>query len=269
MTAPAKSSFPQDKRLAVTLHFPVEWWSEPSANYQERYHQEYGAKTGAWRLLEVFDRVGVKVTSHMNGIIADLFPDLAKTIVGRGHDVAGHGWDQSRRQFEMGEEDERRLVRRTLARIESVTGYRPRGWVSSGRRSGPNTVRILAEEGLAWHSHHDLGDLPARVRVGDNTIIDCPVQRYMNYSERDFLGFSGDHIKSCGEIYDFFKSQIDALRGAARFEPLCFQFGSHSHMFGLPAYSWVVQQMIEYALSCNDVWFATTDQLAHYWCEAE
>jgi allantoinase len=269
MKARGKRAFPQDKRLAVATHFPVEWWADPAADEQERYYQEYGAKTGAWRLLDLYDRVGVKATSHLNGMVAELFPDLAKAMVARGHDIAGHSYDQSHRQWDMEETDERAVVRRTLDRIESVTGYRPRGWICGGRRIGPNTVRILAEEGLAWHSHHDLGDLPSRVQVGERTIIDCPVQRYMNYNERRFLGFGGDRIRSCEEIFAFFKSQLDAMRGAARYEPLCFAFGAHAHMFGLPAYASGVQRMIEYALSCDDVWFATTDQLARYWCESD
>jgi len=90
----------------------------------------------------------------------------------------------------------------------------------------------------------------------------------MNYSERKFIGVQGDQIKSCTEILDFFKSQLDAMRGAARHEPLCFQFVSHAHMFGLPAYSWVVQEMIEYTLSCDDIWLATADELCRTWCGA-
>lgn len=269
MNGAGKTSFPNGKRLAVTLHFPIEWWSQPAADDQERYHQEYGAKTGAWRLLKVFERTGIKVTCHLNGIIAELFPDLAQAVVNAGHDVAGHGYDQSSRQGELSKEDERRIVRMTLDRIESATGLRPRGWVSSGRRLGPNTTQILVEEGVVWHSHHDRSDLPMRVRVGGRTIIDCPIQRYMNFSERRFIGFAGDQIKSCQEMLAFFKSQIDALRGAAKYEPLCFQFGAHAHMSGLPAYSFVSQQMIEYALSCDDIWFATSSELARYWCETD
>lgn len=267
MSVQSKVSFPPEKRLAVTLHFPVEWWPDSKADYQTRYHQEYGAKTGAWRLLNVFDRVGVKVTCHLNGIVAELFPELAREIVGRGHDVAGHSYDQSHPQHAMRPEEERIVVKKTLDTIEFVTGFRPRGWVSSGRKISENTVRILAEEGLAWHSHHDLADLPTIVHVGEKTIVDCPIQRYMNYSERRFIGWNGDQIKGCKEIIEFFKSQLDALRGAAVYEPLCFQFGSHAYMFGLPAYAWVVQEMILYALSFTDVWFVTTDELAQYWRE--
>ena len=267
MRVERKVSFPKGKRLAVSVHFPVEWWTTPDADDQARYHQEYGAKTGAWRLLDMFDRTGVKATSHMNGIIAELFPDLAREIVGRGHDIAGHSYDQSHPQHMLPEEDERQVVQKTLEKIETVTGLRPRGWVSSGRNLGKNTVKILAEEGLAWHNHHDMGDLPTIVKVGDKTIVDYPIQRYMNYNERKFIGWSGNQIRSCDEIFTFFKGQLKALRGAAQYEPLCFQFGSHSHMSGLPAYAWTVQEMILHALSFDDVWFVTTGELAQYWLD--
>lgn len=253
--------------MAVSVHFPVEWWLEPDADDQIRYYQEYGAKTGAWRLLDMFDRTGVKATCHMNGMIGELFPNLAREVVARGHDIAGHSYDQSHPQYEMSAEEERQAVRKTLDTIEKASGLRPRGWVSSGRRMSENTVQILAEEGLDWHSHHDMGDLPSLVRVGDRIIVDCPVQRYMNYNERKLMGWTGGAVRSCREIVDFFKSQLDALRGAAQYEPLCFQFGAHAYMSGLPAYAWGVQEMILYALSFEDVWFLTTGELAQYWRE--
>ncbi|MDH3241673.1 MAG: polysaccharide deacetylase family protein [Alphaproteobacteria bacterium] len=258
-------SFPDGKRLAVSIHFPVEWWLEPHADPQARYYQEYGAKTGAWRLLDMFDRVGVRATSHMNGVVGELFPELAREIVDRGHDIAGHSYDQSHPQFSMPCEEERLAVRKTLDMIETASGLRPRCWVSSGRRTSENTVRILVEEKVDWHSHHDLGDLPSIVTAGDGTIVDVPIQRYMNYNERKLMGRAGDQFRSCKEIVEFFKSQLDAMRGAAQYEPLCFQFGAHAHMSGLPAYAWGVQEMIHYALSFEDVWFVTTGDLARYW----
>lgn len=265
MTRERKISFPEGKRLAVSVNFPVEWWLEPAADEQARYHREYGARTGAWRLLDMFNRAGVKATSHMNGVIGALFPELAREVVARGHDIAGHSYDQSHPQYAMSAGEERETVRKTLDTIEGACGLRPRGWVSSGRKMSGNTVRILAEEGLDWHSHHDLGDLPSLVRVGDRTLVDCPIQRHMNYNERKLMGRTGEAPRSCAEIVAFFKSQLDALRGAAQYEPLCFQFGAHATMSGLPAYAWGVQEMILYALSFDDVWFVTTGELAQYW----
>ena len=110
-------SFPDGKRLAVSVQFPVEWWLQPDTDYQTRYHQEYGAKTGAWRLLDMFDRVGVKATSHMNGVIGELFPELTREVVARGHDIAGHSYDQSHPQYAMAPDEERQAVRKTLDTI--------------------------------------------------------------------------------------------------------------------------------------------------------
>jgi peptidoglycan/xylan/chitin deacetylase (PgdA/CDA1 family) len=52
---------------------------------------EYGFKEGPPRLLDMFDRRKVKVTSRMVGATADLHPALAKEIVQRGHEASGHG----------------------------------------------------------------------------------------------------------------------------------------------------------------------------------
>src|ERR1700730_18557216 len=52
---------------------------------------DYGYKEGLPRLLEMFERRKVKVTSHMVGAAVDLHPALAKEIVERGHEASGHG----------------------------------------------------------------------------------------------------------------------------------------------------------------------------------
>jgi allantoinase len=261
-------SFPPGKRLAVTVHFPVEWWGQRDEDDQKNYYHEYGAKVGAWRLLDVFDRAGIKGTCHLSGMVAELFPALVREIVRRGHDVAGHGYDQSNPQRLASPEEERAVVRKTLGAIENASGFRPRGWVCTGRRISKNTVRILAEEGLLWHSNHDRGDLPSVVEIDGKRIVDCPIQRYMNFDERRFLGMDGKGPpQSCTQILEFFQSQIDALRGAAQYEPLCFQFGSHAYLLGLPAYSWVLQQMLSYATSFADVWLVTSTEFARYWLE--
>ena len=260
--------FPEGKRLAVSVHFPVEWWTVPDEDYIQNYRREYGVKTGAWRLLDVFDRVGVRGTCHMNGIVAERFPDLAKEIARRGHDVSGHGYDQSHPQHLMAHDEERAVVRQTLEAIERVTGYRPKGWVTTGRRVSKETVRILAEEGLFWHSNHDIGDYPTPVEIDGKVILDCPIQRYINCDERRFLGMDGKGPPlSLREIWEFFKDQVDALRGAAQYEPLCFQFGAHAYMSGLPAYSWTLQRMLSYCKSFSEIWLVTTTELAQFWLD--
>src|SRR3984885_12596817 len=51
---------------------------------------EYGFKEGIPRLLDMYDRRKVKVTSHMVGMAVEKHPALAKEIVQRGHEPAAH-----------------------------------------------------------------------------------------------------------------------------------------------------------------------------------
>ena len=52
---------------------------------------EYGINEGIPRLLDLWDRKGIKVTSHMVGKAVLESPHVAREIVERGHEAAGHG----------------------------------------------------------------------------------------------------------------------------------------------------------------------------------
>src|SRR6266550_1046105 len=107
---------------------------------------EYGFKEGLPRLLEMFDRRKVKVTSHMVGAAVEKHPTLAKEIVQRGHEPAGHGqtWTP---QCSMTAEQERKCYADAAATLERVTGVRPSASMPSGygvRRRRSRSCRSLA-----------------------------------------------------------------------------------------------------------------------------
>ena len=54
---------------------------------------EYGAREGIPRLLDLWDRHHIKVTSHMVGRAVEANPQLARDIVGQGHEAAAHGYE--------------------------------------------------------------------------------------------------------------------------------------------------------------------------------
>jgi peptidoglycan/xylan/chitin deacetylase (PgdA/CDA1 family) len=51
----------------------------------------YGATEGIPRMLGLFDKHGLAVTSFMIGDAVDKQPELARAIVARGHEGAAHG----------------------------------------------------------------------------------------------------------------------------------------------------------------------------------
>jgi peptidoglycan/xylan/chitin deacetylase (PgdA/CDA1 family) len=101
----------------------------------------YGYREGIPRMLELWDRHGVKVTSHRIGEAAQHQPELAREIVARGHEAAGHGprWSS---QYAMSREEEMRFLIAARDMVEAVTGQRPVGYNCNWLRRGPNTLSL-------------------------------------------------------------------------------------------------------------------------------
>ncbi len=99
------------------VDFPDSVTSDPAANTWFAY----GYREGIPRMLDLWDRHGVKVTSHMIGEAAKKHPELAREIVGRGHEAAGHGprWSS---QYAMSREEERQFIAEGTRMVEEVTG---------------------------------------------------------------------------------------------------------------------------------------------------
>ncbi len=51
---------------------------------------DYGYKEGLWRMLDLWDRTAIKVTSHVVGEAALKHPELAKAIAQRGHELGAN-----------------------------------------------------------------------------------------------------------------------------------------------------------------------------------
>ncbi|MDU3046685.1 polysaccharide deacetylase family protein, partial [Bradyrhizobium sp.] len=80
-------------------------------------HFEYGTRTAWWRIMDLFDSYGVKVTVSACGRAVERSPDLARDAVARGHEISAHGW-RWQSHAGMAEPEERRVIARTVATIQ-------------------------------------------------------------------------------------------------------------------------------------------------------
>ena len=154
---PAEGFWPNKARLVISLSMQFETGAQPERGASSPFPPldpkypdlpvqkwyDYGFKEGIPRLLDLWDRVGVKVTSHMVGQAVEKHPALAKEIVDRGHEAAGHGqtWEP---QYSMTPEQERAGYQASIDTIQRVTGTRPLGFNAFWLRGTPNTLGILA-----------------------------------------------------------------------------------------------------------------------------
>src|ERR1700744_4879073 len=93
--AQVPSGWPKDRPLAISVSVMLEGWAGPDApglgpmgnplkpgtvDLQARSWADYGAKVGAWRLLDLLDHEQTKAVFYTSGIVADQFPALLAAV---------------------------------------------------------------------------------------------------------------------------------------------------------------------------------------------
>jgi hypothetical protein len=83
--------WPLDRPLAISVSVMLEGWAAPDApgmgpmgnllkpgtvDLQGRSWAAYGAKVGAWRLLDLLEQQATKAVFYTSGVVAEQFPAL-------------------------------------------------------------------------------------------------------------------------------------------------------------------------------------------------
>jgi peptidoglycan/xylan/chitin deacetylase (PgdA/CDA1 family) len=195
--------WPDGARLVISISMQFEAGAQPESGASSPFPvidpkypdlaavkwYEYGYKEGIPRLLDLFDRRKVKVTSHMVGQAVDSHPQLAKEIVQRGHEAAAHGQTWTA-QFSMTPEEERASYQANVQSILRATGTRPVGFNAFWLRGTPRTLDILQDLGFLYHIDDVSRDEPFLVPVRDKSFVVVPYTIGMNdivlFEERHF-----------------------------------------------------------------------------------
>ena len=119
------------------------------------------------RILDLFDRYGVRGTFFVLGWVAERDPELIHEIRRRGHEIASHGYGHQL-LYRIGPEGFRRDLRRAREILERITGEPVRGYrAPSYSITGASlwALDILIEEGFEYDSSifpimHDIYGIP-------------------------------------------------------------------------------------------------------------
>lgn len=220
---------------------------------------EYGSRVGVWRLLNLFERYGVKTTFYCCAVALERNPEVARAIVERGHEVCGHGY-RWQEYHSMDRDSELDSIRRTVESLERTTGVRPVGWFT---RYGPslNTRELVAgEEGFIYDSCSMNDDLPYFVRVNEAPWLVIPY----SFETNDARFWRGGLV-SVNDFFEYLKDTFDCLYEEGQSFPKMMSVGLHCRITGRPARSRAVQRFLEYASGFPDVWFARRDEIASHW----
>jgi peptidoglycan/xylan/chitin deacetylase (PgdA/CDA1 family) len=223
---------------------------------------DYGFKEGIPRMLDMFDRVGVKVTSHMVGAAVERNPQLAKEIVERGHEAAGHGqtWTP---QFSMTPEEERTSYQASIKTIETATSTRPVGFNAFWLRGTPRTLEILQDLGFIYHIDDISRDEPFLVAVRNKPFAVVPYTIHTN----DIVNYEGRHW-TAAQFASELKYEFDQLYAEAATRRRMVSVSAHDRIAGRPARTRALEEFIIYAQKQPGVVFLRKDQIARFALES-
>lgn len=222
---------------------------------------EYGVRTGAWRLLDVFDEYGVKASFSISGKLAVDWPEVIKAVADAGHDLIGHGWVNDVFLNEAGEEGERKIINDTLDAIEKASGIRPNGWASPANSSSDKTTDIMLDAGIIWSGDDASDDVPFVQSVGERRIAVLPKA---NMAANDLIHWILP-TNSTSVFVEGFTDSFDTLYAEGkRGFPSWTDMVLHCHMAGRPNFIPALRKCLDHVKAHDNVWWTTKQGLAEW-----
>jgi peptidoglycan/xylan/chitin deacetylase (PgdA/CDA1 family) len=267
--------WPNDARLVISISMQFEAGGQPPKGADSPFPKvdfpasvksdavantwfAYGYREGIPRMLDLWDKHGVKVTSHMIGEAVQRHPELAREIVKRGHEASGHGprWSS---QYAMTRNEERGFLVAGRDMVQQVTGERTAGYNCNWLRRGPNTLSLLQELGFAYHIDDVSRDEPFIEQVDGKDFVVVPYTLRNN----DILLIEGRNY-SPQQFLEQIKGEFDQLYEEAGTRRRMMSISAHDRISGTPQMVRVWDEFLTYARSKAGVAFMRKDDIARY-----
>jgi peptidoglycan/xylan/chitin deacetylase (PgdA/CDA1 family) len=265
--------WPNGARLAVTVSMQFEAGGQPIsgapgpvseairpgyADLPQNSFYEYGVREGIPRMLDLFDKHAIKVTSFMIGEAVERHPELAEEIVQRGHEAAAHGrrWEN---QYLLEPDAERQWILASVDAIERATGQRPRGYNSYWMRGSVHTLEILQQLGFTYHIDDLSADEPFIQQLPRGPFVTVPYTAHMNdIASFDFAHFAPHDYEQ--QLKDEFEQLYE--EGATRRRMMSLSL--HDRISGHASRVRALDRLFSAVGQRRDVWWARRDQIADW-----
>jgi len=221
---------------------------------------EYGARRGVWRVLEIFRTHDIKIS--VLGVVRALEqnPELARAFVRDGHEVVSHGYRWID-YVEVPEDVERDHIRRAVDGLTTILGDRPLGWMTG--RPGPNTRRLVAEEGGFLYDRDSLADeLPYWVQMPGGPHLVIPY----SYETNDNRFNENSGFSTADDFFTYMRDAFDLLyREGEQGSPKLLSIGLHDRLIGRPGRAVGLIRLLEHMRRFDGVWFCRGIDVANHW----
>ncbi|EHI48538.1 OHCU decarboxylase/putative urate catabolism protein [SAR116 cluster alpha proteobacterium HIMB100] len=234
------------------------WPGQRHWNMESIY--EYGARSGFWRLHDLFTARGIPITVF--GVTKALAraPEQVAAMKQAGWEIACHGlkWIDYK---DHSPDQERAAIAEAIRLHEAVVGTPPKGWYTG--RCSEATIDLVAEQAeCTYQADSYADDLPYYQETPSGPQLIVPYTLDAN----DMRFATPQGFNSGPQFFDYLKDTFDALyeegcTGAARLMSI----GLHCRLVGRPGRIQALKAFLDYVAQKPDIWFATRLDLAECW----
>lgn len=261
--------WPEGKRLAVYIGLNLEWFAfgeglgaelcpgGPQPDVLNYAWRDYGNRVGVFRLAELFADLGWPVSLLVNSAMADEAPQALTAFPGA--ELVGHGRSNSERQGTLSENDERELIAAATAKLETLSGTRPRGWLGPWISQSRTTPDLLQEAGYDYLLDWCHDDQPVWMKTRAGRILSVPYPQELNDIPQ-IVGRKREGDEFARMILDGF----EVLQAECPQRPLVMGIALHPYIVGQPhRFLHLKRALQEVARRADErVWFTTSGAIA-------
>ncbi|WP_426434601.1 polysaccharide deacetylase family protein [Bradyrhizobium genosp. P] len=223
--------------------------------------RDYGNRVGVWRLIELFDELGLPLSVLANSSIYHYCPEVMDAFRARGDEIVGHGRTNSERQGVLSAADEQRLIEEATDVIARAEGERPVGWLGPWISQSPITPDLLAEAGYHYLLDWCMDDQPVwfSTRNGGR-ILSIPYPQELN----DIPSIVGR--KDSGEQFaTMISDTFEEMLAQSSKQSLVMGIALHPYLVGQPHRLRPLRRALQAIIAKrDDIWITTAGGIAAY-----
>jgi peptidoglycan/xylan/chitin deacetylase (PgdA/CDA1 family) len=256
-------------------YFPLNQQGKPfpptggmTTSYPDLRHytlREYGNRVGIFRLLQALDRYNIKPTFAVNAQLAQRYPYLLDTLLKRGDEIIGHGWNMDTPHFGgMDRAREAEIIVQSLSTLRKLTGQPVEGWLSPSRSQSANTPELLVKNGIRYMCDWINDDMPYRFRTpaGDLTALPLSLELEDTFIMHTNLHSEYEYAEQIEDAYDFLSEEASEQGGRL------LALSIHPWMLGQPHRIAQLERVLQYITASDDVWSASAGEICAAWHDA-
>ena len=219
--------------------------------------RDYGLRVGFWRLLDTFDRHGIRPSVLLNADFADRYPQIIDAGRKRNWAWLAHGRNNSTLPTGMPVDEERAYLTDVVETIQRAVGRRPRGWLGPGLTETFQTPSLLAELGLSYVLDWTNDDQPYALNVPG--MLSVPYSVELN----DLALFTMQGLAG-PQFVQVVEDQVAQLHADAAGSGRVFALAIHPFVTGQAFRANYLDKALEHIANHPGVWLTTSDEIAEH-----